>query len=173
MWQDNISWLGNPTGPQASPVYMCGSGTVPESIPLVDGIRSVTGSVPLEDDLRPVPGWVPLVDCLRPVPRSIPLEDDLRPTTESIPLVDDQRRCDAMAIVGNGNHHVHHDTHHHQQQQQQQPQDPVCYGTEEFIDLDMLINYVADQHSGTNDPVSPDVMTYTPAEDCKPFNYNR
>lgn len=110
VWQDTISWFGNPTGPQASPVYMCGLGTVPGPIPSVDG----------------------------------------------------HRRCDPMAapIVIHNNPQPNHSHQPHQQhQQQQQSQDPVCYGTEEFIDLDMLINYVADQHSGTNDPVPPDVYT--------------
>ncbi|XP_025405545.1 Krueppel-like factor luna isoform X2 [Sipha flava] len=170
VWQDTISWLGNPMGPQASPVYICGSGTVPEFIPLTDSLRPVPRSIPLEDDLQPVPRSIPLEDDLRSVPGSIPLEDDLRPVPGSIPLIDGHRRCDAMAILDNGNHHVNHDTQHHNQQQ---PHDPVCYGTDEFIDLDMLINYVADQHSGTGDPVSPDVMTYTAAENCKSFNYNR
>lgn len=107
MWQDTISWLGNPTGPQASPVYMCGSGTVP----------------------------------------------GLAPSTDS------HRRCDPMATdVSN---HPLDDVQHHQPLPP--PLDPVAY--EEFIDLDMLINYVADQHSGTNDPVPPDAMMTNYATD--------
>ncbi|XP_022179958.1 Krueppel-like factor luna [Myzus persicae] len=113
VWQDTISWLGNPAAPQASPVYMCGSGTVP----------------------------------------------GLAPSTDS------HRRCDPMAPdVGN---HPLDDAQHHQHLDS--PSDAVPY--EEFIDLDMLINYVADQHSGTNDPVPPDAMMTTYAAD-KPY-YNR
>lgn len=109
VWQDTISWLGNPTGPQASPVYMCGSGTVPGLVPSTDGHRR---------------GY------------------------SMAPDVDNHSLDDAQ-------HHQH----------QPPPQDPVGYGTEEFIDLDMLINYVADQHSGSNDPVPPDVMMTTYATD--------
>lgn len=121
-WQETISWLGNPTGPQASPVYMCGSGTVPGTVPSAVGHGDCGGSLPLHTQ-----------------------------------------------------HHLHHHHHHlHSPQQQPQPpqpqpqtaQDPIGYGTEEFIDLDMLINYVADQHNGgANDPVPPDVMTAYTAGD--------
>ncbi|KAL4103953.1 hypothetical protein QTP88_019270 [Uroleucon formosanum] len=109
VWQDTISWLGNPTGPQASPVYMCGSGTV----------------------------------------------------LGLAPSMDNHRRYDPMA-PDVGNHPLDNAQH---QQHQNPPQDSAVYGTEEFIDLDMLINYVADQHSGTNDPVPPDSTMATYAMD--------
>ncbi|VVC34837.1 Hypothetical protein CINCED_3A015469 [Cinara cedri] len=104
VWQDTIFWLGNPTAPQASPVYMCGSGTVPGPI----------------------------------VPSS----------TDSF----DQHV----------NHHIQQQpSNHHQNQQPLQDPSTAVYGTEEFIDLDMLINYVADQHSsGTNDPAPSDAIAH-------------
>lgn len=91
--QETLFSLGNPTGPQALPVYMC-----------------------------------------------------------TVPLVEDHRRSDPMTasspvpVAGEGNQY--------QPQPQPQPQDTqVGYGSDELIDLDMLINTAADQHS------------YPPAED--------
>lgn len=107
VWQDTMTWLGNPMGPQASPVYMCGSGTIPAGLAVVSA-------------------------------------------TAVVPSADSQCRCDPIAtplasVIGHTDHH----------------QPDAGYGTEEFIDLDMLINYVADQHNGTTNPSMPlDVVNY-------------
>lgn len=97
--QETLFSLGNPMGPQASPVYMC--------------------TVPLIDDHR----------------RNDPMTAPSR-----APVVDERNQYQQQPLSPH--------------QQQAQPQDTqTSYGSDELIDLDMLINTAADQHS------------YPPAED--------
>lgn len=78
-----------------------------------------------------------------------------------IPLAEVHRRTDNLllpvtAVDRDGNSGNQHPQEH---QPADGPHDPVDYG--ELMDLDSLLNYVADQHNGgTNDPVPPDVMAY-------------
>lgn len=83
-----------------------------------------------------------------------------------IPLAaDGHRRADSGLLlpVAAGDRNDGAGSQQHTQQQQPAddgPHDPVDYG--ELMDLDSLLNYVADQHNGgASDPVPPDVMAYT------------
>lgn len=101
--QEALFSLGNPMGPQASPVYMC-------TVPLVDD--------PRRNDPLTASSPAPVAD------EGIQYQQPPQPQSQPQP------------------------------QAQPQPQDTqVGYGSDELIDLDMLINTAADQHS------------YPPAED--------